>query len=232
MDRRDIDYINDSLRNQAWLKPTEAITQIGDSRLFRGTFDVATTKGTLSFTVIVSADFPLDKIGFFCNSVKGYNHQMRSGLLCLNAAPAKTIQDRLRLELEKLQLWIEKYYINEEADSHFEYYQMPSPRDVTVIFEEDSDSGEPEGTMGKFSYAEFNSYTVDEKTVSSWIALDLGGRICRWATSTSSRYSKKYQGTIGKLGDLCRNTVHLRYMIKESLLPNRKDQGQTSYLID
>lgn len=193
MDKSEIKLINDIIGAKAWLRLTEEISASSECA-FLGKIEVNTEKETLNFDVIVSQDFPAGKIIFKCTNVLGYNHEMHDGSLCLTAPPAKTLADKLELELEKLQLWIERYYINETVDAHFEYYSFNQHTSFPVIFEEDETKPLPKNKCGRFQYSVLNEKIVGENKLQSFIALDLGGRQCRWSESYLKSLKQKYQG--------------------------------------
>lgn len=181
MDKKEVVQINEIFQSKSWIRVVKDIDDGIDKPYHEGRIEIDTEKGTLILEVRVAQDFPLAKIEFICTSHKGREHEMRGGLLCLNAAPAKTITDRLDLELEKLQRWIDKYFIKEEKDDHFEYYQFPKQRDIQMLFEEDEQKDRPKSSYGKFTYGHLNEFKIGEKAFNAWIAGDSGGRKNRWS---------------------------------------------------
>ena len=101
LDKQAIDYINDEFRAREWIRLTQAVCT-EPNPLHNGKFEIETSKGTISFDVFISLDFPIGKIEFVCTSHSGYSHMMHYGHMCLNTAPATTVSARLALELEKI----------------------------------------------------------------------------------------------------------------------------------
>ncbi len=199
LDSAGIAFINDVLKSRDGISVTLEISAHPDNEIAIGKIEINTVKGLLQFNIAVSPDFPLGKIEFICTSHKGYPHMMHYGTICLNAAPAISIKDRLELELDKLDGWVKKYFINEEEDKHFDYYFFPRQRNIQVIFEEDSVKELIKHQQGKFSYSSLNSFKVGDHNLETWVALDIGGRKCRWSETFYKRFDKKYTGLWIKL---------------------------------
>lgn len=194
MDSTGAKIVNEIIRSKNWIRLTEEVSVQSDSVLRKGKIEVDTQKSTLLFDVIVSGDFPLGSISFICTNEKGYQHEMHNGLICLNAAPAKALVDRVELELEKLELWIDHYYVKEIPDKHFEYYQFYQNGPFPMVFEEDEEKTPIKKAVGKFSYSILNERIVKEKEQKSYIALDLGGRKCRWSKSFLNQMGETFSG--------------------------------------
>lgn len=191
MDKEDIQVINNILIETPWLILNEEVSL--KEGFFVGKFDVITPKETLNISILIPPDFPLQGLSFFCFNVCGYNHQMENGLLCLTAALGVSIQDRLLLELEKLEHWIKKYYVDEETDSHFEYFTFSEQRRTAFIFEEDSSKLPVTRDYGSFTYGSLkrNEVVAQEGT---FIARNLGNRNCRWSKSFIATLGDVYAG--------------------------------------
>lgn len=194
MDNTDISIINQVFRSKSWLIVTEDVSIQPELPIGKGSIKIPTAKGDVFIDVYISEDFPLGKIEFMCTNLRGYSHLMASGLLCLAAAPAATIEDRLLLELAKLEKWIEDYYLNEKNDEHFEYYNFPSLDMITVVFEEDSNKQPLEANHGKFNYGLLRNLDLGENKRKSWIAFNLGGRKCRWSSKFLMLFTQRYAG--------------------------------------
>lgn len=230
LDKQVVDHINQELSARQWLKVIEAVG-FEPNPTHAGKIEIETAKGTLSFDVSISPDFPIGKMEFVCTSHSGYNHMMHYGHMCLNTPPAISTSGRMALELEKLQLWVQKYFIEELVDEHFEYYHFPLQRSTIVIFEETTDKAPILSEFGKFDYVPLNNFTLAEKTSRCWLALTLGGRTCRWSKSFTDKFSKKYPGLWLKLEK--HPVTHRRQTIQNwsDLLPLLSSR-QTKFLND
>lgn len=231
MDKQDIQLINEILKSKVWLRLTQNISEQDDNTIHYGALEIDTAKGILHFEIRISADFPLKKIEFICTSHRGYPHIMRSGLMCLNTAPSATIRDRLELELEKLNLWVDKYFIKEEVDEHFEFYEFSYNNNIHFIFEEDENKESIIGNYGRFDYGILNKLNIGEKKCRTLIALNLGGRKCRWSKSFLRNITNKFSGLWVLLKD--HPVLERRFSIEDwNDLLGLLDHNQTRFLYD
>jgi hypothetical protein len=192
LDKEDVQLINNILSETPWLILNEEVS-LDELGFFVGKFDVITTKETLNISILIPADFPFQGLSFFCFNVWGYNHQMENGSLCLTAALGISIQDRLLLELEKLEHWIQKYYVHEEPDSHFEYFTFLEQTRTAFIFEEDSSKPPVTRDYGSFTYGSFKRDEVISQE-GTFITYNLGNRNCRWSKSFLTTIGYAYAG--------------------------------------
>ncbi len=183
LDNSDLQKINTVLRTQDWLKVISEVTVLkGGNGSGVGYFEVATSKATLRIRIAISPNFPRQGCVFFCDEVIGLKHVMQDGSICLKASPAVDLEDRLLLELEKLHNWVERYYIGDHQDAHFEYLSYVFTEPMTVIFEEDITKPAVEREYGSFTYLDTHSVGNADLSVLSVIALNMGNRKCRWSS--------------------------------------------------
>lgn len=186
--------VRQAIQARQWLRLTEEISVKPGLSFAKGKMESDTDKGKLEFDVIVFDNFPLGKIEIYCTNVSGYQHQMPSGLLCLNTAPAKTAYDRVELELNKLEQWIDRYFVNEVPDIHYEYLHFKNQGNLPVIFEEDVTKPLLKRDCGIFNYTSLNERSIEGIKVVSLIITDIGGRPCRWSKSFLKNLSGKHKG--------------------------------------
>ena len=196
LDNQDLDIINGILNSKPWLKVTEPISFMPNALIAGGKLEINTYKGPVMLTALFSPDFPLDRVEFYCTNHEGFEHEMNSGLLCLNAAPAVKIVDRLELELEKLAIWIDKYFLKEEKDDHFEYYEFPGAQKLQLIFDDSSEKGEIKSDFGRFKYVVLGTPDLNGTLQDMlWLAYDIGGRKGGWSeTFLKIMVSGDYEG--------------------------------------
>lgn len=193
LDNNDLAKINAILVEQNWLNLLSEVEVI-DKGTGKGIFEVVTTKETLRFTIFLSSNFPRQGCVFFCEEVIGLKHVMQDGSICLKASPAVCLEDRLLLELEKLKIWIDKYYIGDYQDTHYEYLSYLIVCPLTVIFEESVDKPPVERDYGSFTYRDLHDLGNADTTVQSVIALNLGNRKCRWSSFYQQPSQQDYAG--------------------------------------
>lgn len=189
----DISLITEIFESKDWLRISTEFSSNSSNSLI-GAIEVPTDKGDLSIQIEVLQDFPLDQIRFFCKDIHGYDHQMPNGEFCLLAAPSKILTDRLELELEKLFLWIQRYYVMGERDRRFEYYHFSRNNTSTLVFEEDSSKPSVKSKFGKFQYSSLTTVPAVSDDNFTWIATTLGGRSCRWSESFKKLLKERYTG--------------------------------------
>jgi hypothetical protein len=183
------------LSAHTWFEVIEPIREEPVNGNHWGKIEVPTIKERLTFGLMISEDFPLDSMYFICPQVLGYPHVSPNGLLCLHAAPAEGIEGRLELELDKLQLWIEKYYIKEEKDERFEYLQFPAGQEATtMVFEEDEKSPPINENRGLFFYHLLNDEIQNDRIIKNFIITAIGGREGRWSQAYKSTLTEKFTG--------------------------------------
>jgi len=103
-----------------------------DHQFINGVIAVDTIRGSIEFRIEIPKEYPLKDIKFFANDFIGYPHQNYNGDLCLNTPFINHLYTRLNLDFERLISYINKYYINEYEDKHYEYPQYFVSGNVTI----------------------------------------------------------------------------------------------------
>lgn len=196
MDKVVAQQLNEILAKQNWLVVVTPLTSDASGRL-QGFIRIPTPKGNLEFEINVRRDYPLDTAGFYCRSHKGYPHMMGDGLLCLLTPAATTAEGKLCLELDKLQMWVQRYFIEGYIDAHFEYYMAPKYENPTLIFQEASSALPPNQSFGTFEYVVQRSEPVDNDIIyQTYLSLGLGGRNSEWPAHLHEQRQKFTGGWI------------------------------------
>ena len=85
----------------------------------------AQPKTTLEFDVYIPISFPYSdgalSIIFKCTNIEGYRHINADRSICLRAPKHSDFESRLKLEIEALKEWRDRFYIREEKDERYEY---------------------------------------------------------------------------------------------------------------
>lgn len=181
--------INEILSAEGWLNVTKE-PFLGEAGECYGEFEIPTEKEVLKIAMFMQKGFPLQPIHFICKNAIGYNHQMQDGSLCLVAPPASTLQDRFLLELERLKLWVEKYYIQESVDEHYEYLSFPIEKNYTLFFDEDQVQPEISREHGSFIYSRLKDNNIGNDA-DLLVATNLGNRKSRWSSSFGTTFLKE-----------------------------------------
>lgn len=194
-----------------FFKPNEKITLTKTFKLqdkfYKGTLVIKTPKENLPFIIHIPIGYPFKDLSIFSDKIKGYPHQNNDlvegvdvGKVCLNTPFTKDINKKLKLDFQKLNGWIQKYYINEESDLRYEYPDFEKQSLITLLFNESSyyfDSKRfKNNKIGVFDYTILNYQTQRQKkntyaTHISIIANNLGNKLID-EYSPHLELSKKY----------------------------------------
>jgi integrative and conjugative element protein (TIGR02256 family) len=111
---------------------------------YSGRIEVSTAKGPVTFTVALPPSYPLGEARFHPHELAGYAHQNTApdvsfgGSLCLATPEINHFAQRLAAEAEKLLGWLDRYYVHELPDEHYEYVPISSPIGVKLLFDEEA----------------------------------------------------------------------------------------------
>jgi hypothetical protein len=202
----DIELMNQILVQLDWLTVKEPITVKTDRAGTVVTGQIAVpvpgSRGELEILVWVLENFPLGEIRFIGQNFQGYPHQMASpiGWICLNAELSPEVGPRFELELDKLQAWIQKYYINKEQDDHYEYPTVKDQQPLWVVFEEDDKTFTRTDDCGWFEYRGLRNGNQDGKPADTWIVTKLGRSKSRWSETFVNSLEYEQDGLYVLLG--------------------------------
>lgn len=80
----------------------------------------------LKWNMVIDPPYPckisgIESLRLYNKDLMSYPHIMRDGNLCLHTLDYETPEQQLVNDLKQLKEWIDKYYINEETDEHYEH---------------------------------------------------------------------------------------------------------------
>ncbi|ATA93721.1 thiamine biosynthesis protein ThiF [Capnocytophaga canimorsus] len=80
----------------------------------------------LDFDVKISPQYPFkiqdsETINFINADLLDYKHIMQNGSICIHSAHSPILSKKLVYDIEAVKVWIKKYYINKDLDSHYEH---------------------------------------------------------------------------------------------------------------
>lgn len=164
-----------------------------------GIIGVSTGEGDVRLTVHLPDAYPQGEALFYPQEFAGYPHQNvaaipeHGGSLCLTTPFVDHLASRLKLEVEQLYGWLEKYYVREEADEQYEYVPIRGAKGAHLLFDEEPADYTPERftkqKSGTFTYGLLRSEkTSAELAVSAPVFLcsGLGNVPARWATAVQA----------------------------------------------
>jgi hypothetical protein len=87
---------------------------------------IGTPKPDVIFKVLVHENYPLktgsiESIVFMNESLKKYNHINYDGSVCFHTLTTDDLSSKLKVDIEALLEWKDRYYVDELSDDHFEY---------------------------------------------------------------------------------------------------------------
>lgn len=153
-----------------------------------GVIGVSTAKGEIRLTVHIPDAYPQGEALFYPWTLAGYPHQniptlaKHGGSLCLSTPLVDHLVTRLQLEVQQLHGWLERYYVREEVDEHYDYIPVRSPKGVHLLFDEEPHDNSTERfaaqQSGTFTYGTLRSTTG---TAPAFLCSGLGNLPARWA---------------------------------------------------
>lgn len=151
-------YFNDFFKSQKSVSVQNGFKYIPVEGVFFSTFKIVVEKETLVFDVHIPENYPFEDLRFIPKDVKGYPHQFPdTNAVCLNTPFIDHLDTRLKFEFDRLNGWIEKYYINGEVDKFYEYVPVINPVDLNFLFQENAFSEDRlNERFGKFDYSVLN----------------------------------------------------------------------------
>ncbi len=139
------------LKERGWISSIEIDDPI-EGFSFSCRFIASTPKNDLSFSLSVPESYPNSEVKIILKDDMGYEHQNRDSSICLNPPPIINKESKFKHEIDKLRLWIEKYYINEEKPPHYEYLLIERSWHKIMLFDESNADRFEEKNYGNFHY--------------------------------------------------------------------------------
>lgn len=80
----------------------------------------------VDFDVKISPQYPFkshdtETINFINTDLLDYKHIMQNGSICIHSAHSPILCEKLMYDIEAVKVWIKKYYINKDKDTHYEH---------------------------------------------------------------------------------------------------------------
>lgn len=193
-----IEYYNHFFENQPDFKLVEPFVENNEKKGYLGVLNAINAKQELLLNVKIPLNYPYNELSIYTKSVKGYNHLIYQNeeigsSFCLNTPFIESIEERLKLEINKLSDWVTIYLNGEFTDNHYDYLIFPKTELYELIFSEDPD----DFTNDRFcenSYGVFDlySYKVNNNGIKAvFFADQLGNNKSKWNKSILSSDNKK-----------------------------------------
>lgn len=185
-------YYNDFFNSQEDFVLMKSFEYSEENKVFTGEIKCLNSIKYLTFKVSLAENYPYSDIRFETQSIKGYphlNYSSGSYWLCLNTPFLDDIEQKLKLEVQRLQEWI-KIYVNEGyIDDHYDYLIFPRETDDVMFFNESvSDDLTKRFLDNKFG--EFSLYKYKNKGTPILFSDNLGGKTENWNSSVKIEKNK------------------------------------------
>lgn len=111
-------------------------------------------------------------IKFVNKDLMAYPHIMDDGGLCLHTPDQITWDDRVHAEIEALHEWIEKYYVREEKDAHYDdlvVEHVATKDSMMQFYFTQLDAMPPVGSYGEVLFTNLSKGTSDGYTINNFI---------------------------------------------------------------
>lgn len=161
-----------------------------------GSIGVSTAKDEVCLTVHIPEVYPQGEVLFYPQTFAGYPHQNIAtipecgGSLCLTTPFVDHLATRLKLEVEQLHGWLERYYVREEADEHYEYVPIRWASGAHLLFDEEpadySAERFAEQQSGTFTYGLLHSEKASadlSAQAPAFLCSGLGNVPARWSSA-------------------------------------------------
>lgn len=122
---------------------------------------ICESKPNISFDVHINAEYPLkigsiESITFINLSLKQYSHINPNGSVCFHTHTSPDLTYKLSCDIKALLEWVDKYYIKEIDDNHFEYPFYNDQDEKNVFLFCDTDLTPLKDDFGVFYFTKSN----------------------------------------------------------------------------
>lgn len=158
----DIEKVKDVLQSIPYLHRIDI--DIIEGGMIEGSFEIEAPSETdvLRWNMRIDSCYPMkiagnESIHFSNLELLPYPHIMEGGDLCMHTRHAYNIGEKLRLDIEQLKGWVDKYYVNREIDDHYEHLVVNESliNDSYYVFQfSHVDKAFSKGEYGNFLYGE------------------------------------------------------------------------------
>lgn len=126
------------------------------------------SKPNIKFNVQIGNDYPLkngdlESIRFVNKGLLKYSHINKDGSICFTSLTSPILEYKLECDIKAMLEWVDKYYIQELDDGHFEYL-LHSRLDVNNVFLFSDFDKQPDNNDYGFSYYSKHSQSSSKRT--------------------------------------------------------------------
>jgi len=115
----------DRIENVKILEPLET-----KEALIKGKIVLVSLENQLEFEIMIWPGYPLqfqemEAIRFINPKYIQYDHVNGDGSVCLHTNHSLSLETKIRQDFDALFQWVQKYYLNQESDKHYEHIIVP-----------------------------------------------------------------------------------------------------------
>ncbi|MBC7000335.1 ThiF family adenylyltransferase [Cytophaga sp. FL35] len=154
----------------------------------------------LDFEISIANHYPLrsydaESIKFVNKQLRHYRHVMGDGTVCIHTTHNRNLEQKLLIDFTSLKKWIEKYYINNDQDEHYEHIIVPENTIDNVYYSfsfTEVDNVFIAGDFGSVEISILSDGVYKEKIVHNYFVqhfMPQGGGKC------SCKWSNQYLGS-------------------------------------
>jgi len=131
----------------------------------------------ITFDIQIAPQYPFktfdtESIKFINPSLIIYNHVMGDGAICIHTSHSKDLHEKLKIDVQSLKNWIEKYIINGDSDIHYEHLilkESPINDNYYSYTFSDLDGRFQKGEFGKVKLSPLSSGLYRENFINNFI---------------------------------------------------------------
>lgn len=197
----------------------------------------------LEWTVEIAPNYPFKAMGvepiqFLNTSLMDYPHIMQRGNLCMHPAEYEDAESQFLHDLEQLKEWVEKYYIKEDRDEHYEHLivnHYPIQNVYYTYCFADTQEDFAAGDYGQVQYTPLLKGIKNEKLVENYVIQKFVSYQQIKKKENPCKISQSYQKLPSFLGIFCLlndiPSVHNKFIIEDfASIKHLFSQNQKNYI--
>ena len=199
MDFHNIEEIKNIVSTIPFIDVLEDFNQ--SETFLKGKVSVKNLKGlneNLTFEVQIFPHYPLkshdsEGIKFINKDLIPYNHVMGDGSICIHTLHSPKLKQKLLADFESLKVWIEKYYIHKDKDSHYEHIIIDEQPFDEIYYSyqfTDVDYSFSKGEFGKVDLIHLSNGIYKKKTIFNFLIKSF--HLLKKPIKINSKWSKYY----------------------------------------
>ncbi len=154
-----VERLNDHFKNEKGCSVIKEFTEI--QHFFEGRIRMIGNDYDLEFDVFFLPMYPFqfmeeETIKFSNQALREYGHVGIHGTICIHTSHSPDLKVKLTKDVASLREWINKYYLGDNKDNHYEHLSLPSSPDnktKQILYFTDTDNIFKCGDSGNFYFS-------------------------------------------------------------------------------